>query len=119
MTIVLRFLKNCLKKTTTYFLNVLEACKKINEKTAFVVYYGYSGLSTFEKTLGIFNFLTLPWKFRRKQRFTTRILTKLCYTLWKFQAQKPRPMGIPIQIIHAATHIVLFLTGSNKYFKRM
>ena len=33
-------------------------------------------------------------KFQRKQAFTPRNSAKLCDTPWKFQGQKPRPMGI-------------------------
>ena len=45
----------------------------------------------FEKPLEFFILLLYPWKFQTKQSFTSGNSTKLCYILWKLQAQKPRP----------------------------
>ena len=46
-----------------------------------------------------------PLKFQRKQSFTPRNSTELCYTSWKFQGQKPRPMEMP--------HNFFFITHRN------
>ena len=49
-----------------------------------------------------------PYKFWRKQAFVPGNSAKLFDTPWKFQGQKPRPMGIP--------HIFLNTPGISTYF---
>ena len=58
---------------------------------------GGAGLRTyfFEHPLEFLGFLLYPWKFQKKQRFTLRKSTKLCYTPRKFQGLKLRPLEIP------------------------
>ena len=36
-----------------------------------------------------------PWKFQTKWSFTSGNSTKLCYSHWNVQGQKPRPMEVP------------------------
>ena len=54
----------------------------------------------FKRTTGIFSFVTLPLKFLRKQYFTPGKSTKLCYTIWKFQDQKPRSVNHDFLLDH-------------------
>ena len=46
-----------------------------------------------------------PLKFQRKWSFTPQNSAELCYTSWKFQGQRPRPMEMP--------HNVFFITLRN------
>ena len=45
--------------------------------------------------LEVLGFLLYPWNFRTKQSFTPGNSAKLCYTPWRFQCQKPRPVEVP------------------------
>ena len=49
-----------------------------------------------------------PWKFSRKQSFTSGNSTKLCYNPWEFQNQKPRPMEIPHDCFWLGENSTLF-----------
>ena len=53
------------------------------------------GHNFWKKTPGIFRFVTLPLEVLGKMKLTPGNSTKLCYTYWNFQGQKPRPMEIP------------------------
>ena len=46
-------------------------------------------------TLEFLDLSLYPWKFQAKWSFFPGNSTKLCYTHWNFQGQKPRPMEIP------------------------
>ena len=51
----------------------------------------YILLTFFEKTTGIFRFVTFPFEIPDKMKFHPWNL-KLCYTPLKFQGLKPKPM---------------------------
>ena len=53
--------------------------------------YGYIRL----KKIVILDLSLYPWKFQRKQAFTSGNSAKLSDTPWKFQGQKQRPLEIP------------------------
>ena len=46
-------------------------------------------------SLEFLGFSLYPWKFQRKQAFTSGNSAKLSDTPWKFQGQKPIPMKFP------------------------
>ena len=49
----------------------------------------------FKNSLEFLGLSLYPWKFWRKQSFTSGNSTKLYYNPWEFQDQKARPMEIP------------------------
>ena len=87
----------------------LEVIKLISSRTCFLAYdpkLGYSrqnpntgcwGHAFLKKAPGIFRFVILPLKIPDKMKFQWKKWnsTKLCYTHWNFQDQKPIPMEIP------------------------
>ena len=52
------------------------------------------GHNFWKKTPGIFRLVTLPLEVPDKMKLIPGNSTKLCYTHWNFQGQKPRPMEI-------------------------
>ena len=53
------------------------------------------GHNFWKKNPGIFRLVTLPLEVPDKMKLIPGNSTKLCYTHWNFQGQKPRPMEIP------------------------
>ena len=56
---------------------------------------GWMKHTFFKKSLEFLGLPLYPWKFWRKQNFTSGNSIKLYYNPWEFQDQKPRPMEIP------------------------
>ena len=56
---------------------------------------GWLKYTFFKKSLEFLGLSLYPWKFWRKQSFTSGNSTKLYYNPWEFQDQKARPMEIP------------------------
>ena len=53
------------------------------------------GHTFMRKSLETLCLLLYLWKFHKKQSFNPEYSPKSCYSLWKFQSQKPRPIEIP------------------------
>ena len=55
------------------------------------------GLRTYfyEEIPGNVMFVTSPLEIPKKQSFNPEYSAKSCYSLWKFQSQKPKPIEIP------------------------
>ena len=60
-----------------------------------------------KKTLKFLGLSFYPCKFQTKKSFILGSSAKWCYSLWKFQDQKPRPMEIP--------HVFLITPGNSNF----
>ena len=84
---------NNLHTSDLYWLNsILKIQIRINWKTFGLIQWPIPrGLKTFliKKTLKFLGLSLYPWKLGRKQSFPPGNSPKLCYSAWKFRAEKP------------------------------
>ena len=81
--------------------------KKANELFQKKFKQGGLRICFFDKIPGVFMFVTLPLPFEipEKTKLHPSKFRRICYTSWKFQGQRPRPMEM--------RHNVFFITLRN------